>query len=107
MKARDQARLAPLRMLKAALVNRSVDKGRALEDAEALQVVTALVKQRRDSIEQFEKGGRSDLADKEAVEIRLLEAYLPAAVDPEEIERIIDAPLPRPGRRTRRTSDGS
>ena len=81
MRAKDQTRLAPLRMAKAALMNREVDKGRALEEAEAEQVIASLIKQRRDSIEQFRKGGRDDLADKEAAEIGTLEAYLPPPID--------------------------
>jgi hypothetical protein len=89
MKARDQTTLSTLRMLKAALTNRSVEKARPLDDAEALQVVGALVKQRRDSIEQFTKGGREDLAAKEAAEIVVLEAYLPPAADPATIERAV------------------
>jgi uncharacterized protein YqeY len=93
MKARDQARLAPLRMAKAALVNKEVEKGRALDDAEAQQVVSSLIKQRRDSIEQFTKGGRIDLADKETAEIAVLEAYLPPPVDAREIEAAIDAAI--------------
>jgi len=90
MKAKDPARLAPLRMLKAALMNREVERGRALDEAESLQVVSSLVKQRRDSIEQFTNGGRKDLADKEAAEITVLEGYLPAAVDAGELERAVD-----------------
>ena len=86
MKAQDQARLVPLRMLKTALINRRIEKGHELDAAEALQVVSTLVRQRRDSIDQFTKGGRADLADKEAAEIRVLEGYLPPAVDPREIE---------------------
>lgn len=89
MRQHDASRLAPLRMLKAALMNREVEKGRSLEAAEALQVVSSLVKQRKDSIEQFSKGGRQDLADKEAAEITVLQAYLPPAVDPAEIERAV------------------
>src|SRR5207302_3302572 len=81
--------LGPLRMLKAAFMNREVERGRALDDAEAQQVVVSLVKQRKDSIEQFTKGGRQDLADKEAAEIAVLEAYLPPAADPAVIERAI------------------
>ena len=73
MKAKDAARLVPLRMLKAALMNREVERGRALDENESRQVVSALVKQRRDSIEQFLKGGRKDLADKETAEIVVLE----------------------------------
>ena len=90
MKARDQARLAPLRMAKAALMNREVEKGRALDDAEAQQVVTSLIKQRRDSIEQFLKGGREELAARETAEIGVLEAYLPPPIDPAEVERAVD-----------------
>src|ERR1700693_2219992 len=89
MRKHDPARLSALRMLKAALMNREVEKRRALDDAEARQVVTALVKQRKDSIEQFPKGGRQDLADKEAAEILVLESYLPAAADPAVIERAV------------------
>jgi uncharacterized protein YqeY len=92
MRRQDAARLSALRMLKAALMNRSVEKRRDLDDSESRQVVSALVKQRRDSIEQFTKGGRQDLADKEAAEITVLESYLPAAADPAVIERaVVDA----------------
>ena len=66
-------------MLKAAIMNKGVEKGRDLEDAEVLQVVASLVKQRRDSIEQFSKAGRTDLVDKETGEIAVLERYLPPA----------------------------
>jgi len=89
MRKHDPARLSALRMLKAALMNRDVEKGRALDDTEARQVVTALVKQRKDSVEQFTKGGRQDLADKEAAEIAVLEAYLPPPADPAAVERAI------------------
>lgn len=90
MRARDQARLAPLRMAKAALVNREVEKGRALDDAESQQVIASLIKQRRDSAEQFQKGGREELAAREIAEIGTLEAYLPPPIDPAEIERAVD-----------------
>src|SRR5918993_4485355 len=90
MKAKDQNKLTALRMLKTALTNKSIEKGRALEAAEELQVVSTLVKQRRDSIEQFTKGGRKDLADKEQAEILVLESYLPPAVDAVELERVVD-----------------
>lgn len=89
MKARDAARLTPLRMLKTALTNRSVEKGRAPEAAEALQVVATLVKQRRDSIEQFTAGGRTDLAAREEAEIGVLEGYLPPAVSPADLEAAV------------------
>ena len=91
MRAREQTRLAALRMAKAALMNSEVQRGRPLEDAESQQVINSLIKQRRDSIEQFRKGGRADLADKEAAEIAVLEAYVPAAVDAAEIDRAVDA----------------
>jgi uncharacterized protein YqeY len=90
MKARDQERLAPLRMLKTALMNREVERGRALTDAEELQVVSSLIKQRRESIEQFERGGRADLAAKEATEIKVLEAFLPPALSEEELTKFVD-----------------
>jgi uncharacterized protein YqeY len=77
-------------MLKTAFVNRRVEKGRELDDTEALQVINSLIKQRRDSVEQFARAGRQDLADKEAAEIRTLESYLPPAADPAEVERTID-----------------
>ena len=89
MRKQARTRLSALRMLKAALVNREVEKGRALDDTESRQVVTALVKQRRDSIDQFTRGGRQDLADKEAAEIAVLESYLPAAADPAAVERAV------------------
>jgi uncharacterized protein len=85
MKARDASRLSALRMLKAAVMNKSVEKGRDLDDVEVLQVVASLVKQRRDSIEQFTNAGRTDLVEKETAELKVLQAYLPAAATPEEI----------------------
>jgi uncharacterized protein YqeY len=90
MRAKDAARLAPLRMAKAALMNREVEKGAALDEGEARQVMASLIKQRRDSIEQFRKGGRDDLADKEAAEIATLETYLPPALDAAAIEAVVD-----------------
>ena len=89
MKARDAARLSALRMLKAAIMNKGVEKGRDLDDAEILQVVSSLVKQRRDSIEQFSKAGRTDLVDKETGEVAVLEAYLPPAATPEQIDAAV------------------
>ncbi len=89
MKARDASRLSALRMLKAAMMNKSVEKGRDLDDAEVLQVVASLVKQRRDSIEQFTNAGRTDLVEKETAELTVLQAYLPAAATPEEINAAV------------------
>ena len=105
MRRKDQASLAPLRMLKAALMNKEVEKGRALDEAESLQVVNALVKQRRDSVEQFRRrAARIDLADKEQAEIVFLERYLPPAADPAAIAAAVEAAVARDRRRgTQRT----
>ena len=89
MRKHDAARLSALRMLKAAIMNREVERGRGLDDAESQQVVASLVKQRKDSIEQFTKGGRQDLADKEAAEVKVLESYLPPAAEPAAIDQAI------------------
>jgi len=89
MRKHDPVRLTALRMLKAALMNREAERGRALDEGESLQVVTALVKQRKDSIEQFTNGGRQDLADKEAAEIRVLETYLPPPADPAAVDQAV------------------
>jgi uncharacterized protein YqeY len=97
MKAKDAGRLSALRMLKAAIMNKGIEKGRDLEDAEVLQVVSSLVKQRRDSIEQFTKGGRTDLVQKETAEIAVLEAYLPPAAGAEEIDAAISAAIAETG----------
>ena len=97
MKTKDQGRLAPLRMAKAALMNREVEKGRALDEKEAQQVIASLIKQRRDSIEQFRGGGRHDLADREAAEIVTLETYLPPPVDTSVIERAVDEAIAEAG----------
>src|ERR671914_1588007 len=89
MKAKNQTRLSALRMLKAAVMNKGVEKGHDLDDAEVLQVVASLVKQRRDSIDQFTKAGRTDLVEKETGEIRVLEQYQPPPATAEEIEAAI------------------
>jgi uncharacterized protein len=97
MKAKDAARLSALRMLKAAIMNKGVEKGRDLDDAEVLQVVSTLVKQRRDSIEQFSNAGRIDLVDKETAEITVLEHYLPPAASAEEIDAAVIAAIAETG----------
>ena len=97
MKARDAARLLALRMLKAAVMNKGVEKKRDLNDAEVLQVVASLVKQRRDSIEQFAKAGRNDLVEKETGEIAVLEHYLPPAVSQDEIDAAVAAAIEETG----------
>ena len=93
MKAKDAPRLSALRMLKAAIMNKGVEKNRDLDDAEVMLVVASLVKQRRDSIEQFEKAGRADLVAKESGEIAVLETYLPPAASPEEIDAAVAAAI--------------
>ena len=97
MKAKDATKLTALRMLKTALTNKSIEKGRALEGPEELQVVSMLVKQRRDAIDQFTKGGRQDLADKEQAEILVLNGYLPAAASDEEIAAAVAAAITETG----------
>ena len=89
MKKHDAVRLSTLRMLKAALMNRQIERGHMLDEAESLQVVSSLVKQRKDSIEQFTQGGRLELADKERAEILVLETYLPAAAEPAVVEQAV------------------
>jgi uncharacterized protein len=85
MRARDEHRLSTLRMVKSALKNKEVEKMAPLDDKESQQILTTLIKQRKESIEQFTKGGRQEMADKEAAEIKLIEAYLPKAAGEAEI----------------------
>jgi|SRR5579862_2992823 len=97
MRQKNQATLAPLRMLKAALMNKEVERGRALDDAESLQVVNSLVKQRRDSVEQFRAGGRQDLVDREQAELEFLTRYLPPAADEATISKAVEAAVAETG----------
>jgi uncharacterized protein YqeY len=85
MKAREEQRLSTLRMVKTALKNKEIEKMAPLDDKESQQILTTLIKQRKDSIEQFTKGGRQEMADKEAAEIKIIEAYLPKAASEEEV----------------------
>ena len=89
MKAKDAARLSTLRMVKAAVQNREIEKGGELSDEELTKALQSLVKQRRDSVEQYEKAGRAELAEKERAEIAVIEEYLPRAASREEIERAV------------------
>ena len=89
MRAKDAGRLSTLRMVKANLMNRKIEKGGELTDEEVGKALQSLMKQRRDSIEQYEKAGRADLAAKEALEITHIEAYLPQSATPEEIEQAV------------------
>ena len=93
MKARDAERLSTLRMMKTALKNKEIDKRAPLTDAEAGQILATLVKQRRESIEQFTKGNRPELAAKEAAEIPIIESYMPKAAGEAEVRAIVDAAI--------------
>ncbi len=97
MRSRDELRLSTLRMVKSALKNKEVEKRGPLDDKEAQQVLSTLIKQRRDSIEQFTKGGRQELADKEAAEIKLIEPYLPKAMGEEQIAEVVKATIAEMG----------
>lgn len=97
MKAREELRLSVLRMVKSALKNKEIEKIRPLDDAEAMQVLQTLVKQRRESVEQFTRGGRADLAEKESKEIAILEKYLPAAPGEAEMDAAIEAAIAETG----------
>src|SRR5437660_10835785 len=93
MKAKEAGRLSALRMVKANLMNRQIDKGSELTDDEIVKALQSLVKQRRDSIEQYEKAGRDELAAKEAAEIAVIEKYMPQAASPVEIEAAVRAAI--------------
>ena len=97
MKAKDADKLSTLRMAKANLMNRKIEKGGELTDEEVMKALQSLVKQRRDSIEQYENAGRSDLAAKEAVEIAVIEVYLPQAATEEEIAAAVSAAVAETG----------
>jgi uncharacterized protein YqeY len=97
MKSKDSDRLSTLRMAKTALKNREIDKMEALTDEEAIKVLQSLVKQRRDSIEQYQKAGRIELAEKEAAEIKVIEEYLPAALDEAAIARVVEETIAETG----------
>ena len=97
MKAQTAARTSTLRMVKAAMMNREIEKGGELADEEMLKLLRSMVKQRRDSVEQYEKGGRQDLADKERAEIAVIESYLPKAASREEIQEAIIAAIGETG----------
>ena len=97
MKAQDAPRLSTLRMVKAAMMNRQIERGAEPTDEETTKLLQSLVKQRRDSVEQYERGGRRDLADKERAEIRVIEEYLPQAATREEIERAVEEAIKETG----------
>jgi uncharacterized protein len=97
MKAQDAPRTSTLRMVKAAVMNREIEKGGALDDDEMMKLLRSLVKQRHDSVEQYEKGGRQELADKEKSEIDVIEAYLPQSASREEVEAAVSAAINETG----------
>jgi uncharacterized protein len=97
MKNKEAERLSTLRMVKTALKNREIEKMAPLSDEEAIRILQSLVKQRRDSIEQYRQGGRPELAEKEAAEIRIIEEYLPAALDEASITRIVEEAIAQTG----------
>lgn len=97
MRSRDELRLSTLRMVKSAIKLKEVDKRAPLDDKETQQVLSTLIKQRRDSIEQFTKGGRQELADKEAAEIKMIEHYLPKAMGEEQIAEAVKATIAEMG----------
>ncbi len=97
MRSKDSLRLSVLRMMKTAVKNKEVEKMKELDEAEVLAVLNSLVKQRRDSVEQFRSGGREELAQKEEAEIKVLEQYLPAAASEEDIRSAIDAAVAQTG----------
>src|SRR5213079_2048862 len=102
MKSRDEARLSTLRMVKTALMNKKIEKMAELDDKESQQVLSRLIKQRKDSVEQFTKGGRQEMADKEAAEITLIETYLPKAAGEAEIVAGVKAVISEMGSPTMR-----
>ena len=97
MRAKESEKLSTLRMVKSNLMNRKIEKGGDLTDEEIVKALQSLVKQRRDSIEQYEKAGRAELAEKEAAEISVIEAYLPQAATSEEISSAVDAAIAESG----------
>ena len=97
MKAKDAARTSTLRMLKAAITNREKDGGGEISDEDVLKLLRSQVKQRRDSVEQYQKGGRQELADKEQSEIVIIEGYLPQAASQEEIDLAVTAAITETG----------
>lgn len=97
MKAREEQRLSTLRMVKSALKNKEIDKRAPLDDKEAMAVLSTLIKQRKDSIDAFTKGGRQELADKEAAEIVIIESYLPKSLGDEEIVAAVKATIAEMG----------
>ena len=97
MKARDQLRMDVIRMIKAAVLNKEVEMRKDLDDAEMSRIMTTMIKQRKESVEQYEKGQRAELAAKERQEISIIESYLPKALSADELERIVEGVIRETG----------
>ena len=97
MKSKETERLSALRMMKAAIKNKEVEMRKELEDPQVLPVLMTMIRQRKDSIEQYDKGGRPDLSEKEAGEIKVIEQYMPAAVTEEEIRSVVESVIAETG----------
>jgi uncharacterized protein len=102
MRARDELRLSTLRMMKSAVKSKEIDKRAPLEDSETLQILSTMIKQRKESIEQFNKGGRPELAEKEAAEIVIIEAYMPQSASEEQVLATVRATIAEMGSPTMR-----
>jgi hypothetical protein len=100
LRAQEALKLSVLRMMKAALMNKKVERGKDVDDTEALAVLRTLAKQRHESVEAFRKGGREDLAQKEEAEVKIVEAYLPAAAGDDEIDAAVAAAIAESGATT-------
>jgi len=100
MKARDQLRMDVIRMIKAAVMNKELEIKKDLDDAEMSRVMTTMIKQRRESVEQYEKGNRAELAAKERQEISILESYLPQALSPEQLATLVETVIQETGARS-------
>ena len=100
MKARDQLRMDVIRMIKAAVMNKEIEIKKDLDDAEMSRIMTTMIKQRLESVEQFEKGNRAELAAKERQEITILESYLPQVLSPEQLSTVVDAVIQETGARS-------
>ena len=97
MKARDQLRMDVIRMIKAAVLNKEVETKKDLDDAEMSRIMTTMIKQRKESVEQYEKGQRAELAAKERQEISIIESYLPKALSADELERVVETVIRETG----------
>jgi uncharacterized protein len=97
MKARDQLRMDVIRMIKAAVLNKEVEMKKDLDDAEMSRIMTTMIKQRKESVEQYERGNRAELAAKERQEISIIESYLPKALSADELARIVEAVIRETG----------